>query len=86
MYRNYDVDYDTFYPMISLPDVISACIYPFANYLVAVRFNEKSRPPLIIGGIIGITLIFSSVAIKFGPIVFIIVYSLGTGMLKGFNK
>ena len=86
MFLRYNVDYDTFYPMISLTEIISSLIYPFANYLVVKKFNENSRPPLVLGGAIGICFIFFGVALKVHPYIFIIMYATGTGFLKGFNK
>lgn len=38
MFQRYNVDYDTFYPMISLTEIIASLIYPYANYLVVKRF------------------------------------------------
>lgn len=86
MYLKYDVEFDTFYPMIFITEISSSIIYPFANYLVTKRFNDRSRPPLIIGGSIGISLLFLSVAIKVPPYAFIFMYAIGGGLIKGFNK
>lgn len=86
MYLKYNVNYDTFFPMNTMTEIISSLIYPYANYLVSKRFHQSSRPPLLIGLISGVILLFLGVAFKVPPYLFIVMYALGTGLIKGFNK
>ena len=39
MYLKYDVNYDTFFPMSPMTEIISSFIYPYANYLVSKKFH-----------------------------------------------
>ena len=86
MYRRYNVDYDTFFPMTPLTEIVSSIVYPYANYLVVKRFSERSRPSLIIGAVIGVSLLILAIVLKVNPYLFIVMYALGTGLIKGFNK
>lgn len=82
----YDVNYDTFYPLQAITEIICSAIYPLANFLVMKKFHERSRPALLIGAFSGISLLYLCVAIKVHPHVFILMYAAGCGFLKGFFK
>jgi len=86
MFLKYDVDYDTFYPLQALTEVMASIVYPIANLLVVEVFDRRSRPALLLGSIAGVSLLYTCVTVKVHPHVFIVMYSTGCGVLKGFFK
>lgn len=57
--------------------------FPLGNKLVD-KFNGESRPVIVIGGLVSLTFVTACIEFKLSPVLFIIVYSLGMGIFKGF--
>lgn len=49
-------------------------------------FNRHSKPVILIGGFVGIALLYFCVAIHVNPFLFIVMYATGNGVIKGFYK
>jgi len=56
--------------------------YPLGNYLVTL-FGDRSRPVIAIGGILSIGSVLICAYCEVRPRVFVFLYSIGMGMLKG---
>lgn len=82
----YDVNYDTFQPMLTLTEITAAFFFPIANYLIDHVFDRQSRPAALIGAVIGLLLLYECVNLRVNPYVFIIMYTSGNGIIKGFYK
>lgn len=86
MHLRYDVDYDTFQPLQALTELISAASYPIANYLIDHLFDRHSRPVVFIGAVFGLALLYLCVSLHVNPYIFILMYTSGSGIIKGFYK
>merc|ERR1711971_374051 len=79
------VDYGTFFPVPMATNIFGAAASIFANCLVDC-FCGYSRPVIFLGAIGGATSVYYCSMIKQSPHTFVIAYSAGLGILKGFFK
>lgn len=86
MYLNFDVNYDTFQPVQTLTEITAAFSFPISNFLIDYIFDKKVRPVIFIGAIFGLGFQYASVTFHVGPYIFIMLYTLGAGIIKGFYK
>lgn len=86
LHLKYDVNYDTFQPMQALTEILAAVSFPISNYMIDHVFSRHSRPVIFIGGILGLSLLYYSVALHVDPHIFVFMYSAGNGIIKGFYK
>lgn len=86
MHLKYDVNYDTFQPMQALTEIFASVSFPISNYLIDKHFRRHSRPVILLGGLLGLSLLFFSVALHVSPHVFLLMYASGNGIVKGFFK
>ena len=86
LHLKYDVNYDTFQPLQALTEILAAVSFPIANYLIDYVFNHRSRPVIFIGALIGIPLLYYSIALHVDPHIFLFMYAAGNGIIKGFFK
>lgn len=80
--RHYDVTEDTFFLLQSLMILFAVISFPIGFWLVDL-YGGKSKPVLIIGGTISLSILVSIKFVKYTPEQFIFVFSLGNGLLKG---
>ena len=69
-----------------MSELIAAVNFPIANYLIDHCFNRTSRPVVVIGAIIGLSLLYFCVQLHVNPYMFILMYTTGSGIIKGFYK
>jgi len=86
LHLKYDVNYDYFQPLQSLTEISAAVSFPISNYLIDNVFDRRSRPVILIGGLIGLPLLYYSVALHVDPFIFLFMYAGGNGIIKGFYK
>lgn len=81
--RHCNVTEDTFFPIQTLTLFFTVVSFPVGFWLVD-HFGGKSRPVIVVGSIISLSMLVSIKYISYSPEVFILVYSLGNGIMKGF--
>lgn len=69
-----------------MTEILAAVSFPIANYLIDHVFSRKSRPVILIGSLLGLPLLYYSVALHVNPHLFIFMYAAGNGIIKGFYK
>lgn len=69
-----------------MTEIIAAVCFPVANHLIDHFFNRKSRPVVFIGGVFGLSLLYLCMYLHVNPLIFIIMYTAGNGIIKGFYK
>ena len=62
---------------------VNTCCYILANYLVD-KLGGQSRPVVMIGAMVGLSLFYSCAIIKYQPVTFVIVWGSSLGIMKGF--
>lgn len=77
-----EVQNSQFYPMFTIILGVSSICYPIGNYLVDY-FGNRSRPVILLGAFVAMSCVFSCSIFQFPPTVFVVVYSMGMGTLKG---
>jgi hypothetical protein len=70
----------------ALTEILAAVSFPIANYLIDHVFNRRSRPVIFIGSLLGLPLLYYSVALHVDPFLFVFMYASGNGIIKGFYK
>jgi len=60
----------------------SSLCYPFGNKLVDY-FENNSKPVILTGAFVAMTAVLCCSLFEFPPTVFVVVYSIGMGTLKG---
>lgn len=60
----------------------SSICYPIGNHLVDY-FNYNSKPVILLGASVAMSAVAACATLQFHPTVFVVVYSVGMGTLKG---
>ena len=81
--RKYNVNEDSFFPLLPMIVTIASIAFPVANHMIDNRFDGRSRPVCAIFSFVGLALIFSCLHELYSPNVFLVVYTLGFGIMKG---
>jgi MFS family permease len=79
----YDVNQDLFDKMLPLCLIFTTLTYPIGNRLVDT-FDGQSRPVIVIGAILGLSMFYSCAVIRYNPYTFVFVWCFGMGIMKGF--
>ena len=78
-----DINNDSFYALQPLMVVFATFFFPLGNHLVD-KFGGESRPVIAIGGAVSLSIVFLCTYLKMRPGYFILCYSFGMGVFKGF--
>ena len=81
--RKHDVSEDSFFALLPLIVTIASVAFPIANHYIDSKFDGRSRPVLIICAGVGLALILTTTYELYSPYVYIFVYTLGFGIMKG---
>ena len=78
----YNINEDTFQPLFPLVMTFNTIFFVIANKMVDV-FNGQSKPVAAIFATFGLTLCYLSILFECSPYMFIFLFSLGFGSIKG---
>ena len=80
----YDVDEDTFFPIASINMIVSSLAMPLSMKAISL-FGNRVKPVLAISNTLGIGMLLSCYFIQYRPIIFIIIFSVALGIIRGSN-